>query len=135
MREALELKVEELRSGVLINEGNGKFSFIPLPVEAQFAPLFGLCTGDFDGDGKTDVLCGGNFLGCKPEFGYMDADYGLFLKGDGQGGFKAIRARESGFRLDGQVRDIRPARVAGKPAWLVARNNAAVEIFSLGKVK
>ena len=56
--------------------------------------------GDFDGDGQQDVLTGGNFLGSKPEFGLQDADYGLFLKGDGKGSVRAARSCQSGFRLD-----------------------------------
>jgi enediyne biosynthesis protein E4 len=125
------VKVEagELRSGVLLNQGGGKFAFSPLPVEAQFAPLYGLCVADFDGDGAQDALSGGNFLGARPEFGYQDADYGLFLKGDGKGGFKAVRSRASGFRLDGEVRDIKLMRINGKNGVLVAKNNAAPEVW------
>ena len=130
MKDAIELKAGVLTSGVLLNLGNGKFSFTALPNEAQFAPLYGITTGDFDGDGRTDVVAGGNFLGSKPEFGYVDADYGLFLKGDGKGGFLPVRSRASGFRLDGEVRDIKTIRIGQQHSLLVARNNESPEIFS-----
>ena len=130
---AVVLKAGVLASGVLMNQGNGRFVFIPLPSEAQFAPMYGIQVGDFDGDGMQDVLTGGNFLGAKPEFGYMDADYGLFLKGDGKGGFKPVRSRDSGFHLDGEVRDIRNIRIGQKNVVVVARNNMQPLVFSLKK--
>ena len=130
MKDAVELQATTLASGVLLNLGDGKFSYTPLPSEAQFAPMYGIAVGDFDGDGKQDALTAGNFLGSKPEFGYEDADYGLFLKGDGQGGFTAERSRQTGFRIDGEVRDIKTVKVGGKSYFLVARNNAGMEIFT-----
>lgn len=129
MKDAVELQVTTLASGVLLNLGAGKFSFTPLPSEAQFAPMYGIAVGDFDSDGKQDALTGGNFLGSKPEFGYEDADYGLFLKGDGQGGFTPKRSRETGFRIDGEVRDIKTVKVGGKAYILVARNNSGMAVF------
>ena len=129
MQGAVELQVTTLASGVLLNLGNGRFSLTPLPSEAQFAPIYGITVGDFDGDGKQDALTGGNFLGSKPEFGFQDADYGLFLKGDGKGGFTATRSRQTGFRLEGEVRDIKTIRVGNKTHFLVARNNAGIVVF------
>ena len=85
--------------------------------------------GDFDGDGPQDALMGGNFLGSKPEFGFQDADYGVFLKGDGKGSFTAARSCQSGFRLDGEVRDIKTVQVGGQAYYLVARNNGGIGVF------
>ncbi len=129
MQGAVELQATTLASGVLLNLGNGQFSLTPLPSEAQFAPLYGITVGDFDGDGQQDALTGGNFLGSKPEFGYEDADYGLFLKGDGHGGFQAERSCQTGFRLDGEVRDIKTVIVGGKRYFLVARNGGRIGVF------
>lgn len=133
LKDAIELKAGVLASGVLLNLGKGKFSFTPLPDEAQFAPMYGISIRDYDGDGKLDAVTGGNFLGCKPEFGYVDADYGLFLKGDGKGGFTPVRSLASGLRIDGEVRDIKAIRIGQKQCLLVARNNMAPEIFSTAR--
>jgi hypothetical protein len=40
-----------LQSCYLRNEGNGKFTFIPLPV-AQISAINGMVVDDFDGDGN-----------------------------------------------------------------------------------
>ena len=133
LKDAIELKAGVLSSGVLLNLGKGKFSFTPLPSEAQFAPMYGISIGDYDGDGKQDAVTGGNFLGCKPEFGYVDADYGLFLKGDGKGDFTAVRSLASGLRIDGEVRDIKAIRIGQKQCLLVGRNNATPEVFLTAK--
>lgn len=38
----------------LLNRGN-HFELRPLPIEAQFAPIFGLTVGDLNGDGAEDL--------------------------------------------------------------------------------
>lgn len=131
MQNAIELKAECLGSGVLLSRADGQYDFAPLPPEAQFAPMYGIAVLDADGDGRLDAVTGGNFLGAKPEFGFVDADYGLLLKGDGKGKFRAIRSGESGLRVDGEVRDIRALNIAGKKALLIAGNNRSPEIFYL----
>ena len=69
------------------------------------------------------------FYGVKPEIGRFDASYGLFLKGDGKGGFSSIPARQSGFRLEGEVRDFQVIKIKGKEVLLVARNNEPLQLF------
>ncbi len=129
MKNAVELKAGLLSSGVLMNLGGGKFSFTALSNEAQFAPIYGICIGDFDADGKQDALTGGNFLGSKPEFGYLDADYGLFLKGDGKGGFTPLRSKDTNLKIDGEVRDIKTIKLGNKKSFMVLKNNAAPDFW------
>ncbi|MFN4256803.1 MAG: VCBS repeat-containing protein [Saprospiraceae bacterium] len=133
MAEAFELQASELGSAVMLNLGGGKFSIQQLPNEAQFSPMFGICTGDFDGDGHLDAATGGNFTGAKPEFGWEDADYGTFLKGDGKGGFRVLRSAATGLKIDGEVRDIKAVKVGKRTVLVVARNNAGLEIFGLNR--
>jgi hypothetical protein len=87
---ALRLKANMLKSCYLRNDGNGKFTLIPLPVEAQVSVLNGMETGDFDGDGNLDVVMNGNDYGSEAAIGRYDAFNGLMLKGDGKGGFKPL---------------------------------------------
>jgi hypothetical protein len=93
----LKLEAYELRSCVFINDKNGGWIVKPLPVEAQLSCIYGIAMDDYDGDGKMDLLTGGNFYQSKPEVGIYDASYGLLLKGDGNGDFGAMKSDRSGF--------------------------------------
>src|SRR3978361_841228 len=84
---SVKLEAKEFRSCVLMNNGKQGFTIKPLPVEAQFSVMYGISVNDYDGDGKQDILLGGNFYQSKPEAGIYDASYGVLLKGDGKGNF------------------------------------------------
>jgi hypothetical protein len=105
------------------NNGDGSFTVVPLPAEAQFAPVYGILATDVDGDGHTDLLLGGNFDGVQPALGRMSASYGLLLRGDGKGGFMPVPGTRSGFVVPGQTRDIQRVRTARGDLYVVARNN------------
>ena len=111
------------------NNGDGTFTMVPLPLEAQIAPVYGIYSTDFDGDGKPDLLLGGNFDGVKPELGKMSAGYGLYLRGDGKGRYTPVRTAESGFLVPGQARDIQRVRTRTGSFYIVARNNDRPLIF------
>jgi hypothetical protein len=98
---ALRLKANTLQSCFLRNDGNGKFTAIPLPVEAQVSVLNGMETGDFDGDGNLDVVINGNDYGSDATIGRYDALNGLMLKGDGKGNFKSLSIVQSGIYIPG----------------------------------
>jgi len=111
------------------NNGDGSFTLVPLPLEAQLAPVYGILAQDLDGDGKPDLLLAGNFDGVQPEIGRMSASYGLALRGDGMGRFTPLPAAQTGFAVPGQARDIQRVRTRGGDLYLVARNNDRPLIF------
>jgi hypothetical protein len=80
------------------------FEVRPLPIEAQMSPAFGVCIGDFDGDGTEDVFLAQNFFAAQPETPRYDAGRGLLLKNDGSGSFHAVPGQESGIRVYGEQR-------------------------------
>ena len=136
LKKATVKRVTNPNSCLLINEGNMKFSLKPLPLEAQFSPVFGIETLDYDADGKTDVLLAGNFFDLLPEMGRYDSNYGLLLKGDGKGGFSVVPNRESGFFTRGQVRKMKSAAGAdGKRFLILAKNNDNAQVFGYGAAK
>jgi enediyne biosynthesis protein E4 len=116
-------------TSVARNNGDGTFTLVPLPLEAQIAPMYGILATDIDGDGKADLLMAGNFDGVKPEIGKMSAGYGLYLRGDGKGHFTPVRELESGFFVPGQARDIQRVRTRKGNIYIVSRNNDRPLIF------
>ena len=61
MTQMKDMEVNTLESMVFLNRGD-RFEAHPLPIEAQFSPVFGVAVGDIDGDGREDVFVSQNFL-------------------------------------------------------------------------
>ncbi|GAB4031012.1 VCBS repeat-containing protein [Spirosoma gilvum] len=123
-----EYTVNQFASVYLENQG-GEFVVHELPMLAQVSKLFALQVIDFDQDGDLDVLGGGNFYGVSTYQGRYDASYGLVLRNDGKGNFNALSSVDSGFLLNGEIRDIRPIRTAQGTLIVVARNGAGLQVF------
>ena len=111
------------------NNGDGSFTLVSLPAQAQLAPVYGLLVTDVDEDGKPDLLLAGNFDGVQPEIGRMSAAYGLLLRGDGTGNFTPVEAAQSGLFVPGQARDIGRVRTPRGVVYVVARNNDRSLVF------
>jgi hypothetical protein len=122
-------KASTFATTLVLNNGDGSFKLVPLPNEAQLAPVYGILAADFDHDGHTDLLLAGNFDGFQPVIGRMAASYGLLLRGDGKGHFTTVHTSESGFFVPGQSRDIARVRTAHGDLYVVARNNDRPLIF------
>ena len=116
---ALRLQANLLESCYLRNDGAGKFTLIPLPVQAQVSVINGMEVGDFDGDNNLDVLMNGNDYGTEVSIGRYDALNGLMLKGDGTGKFKPLSILQSGIYIPGNGKALVKLR-NGKGQVLVA---------------
>src|SRR4029079_3127628 len=135
LSDAIEKKASTFATSVAMNNGDGSFTLVPLPDEAQIAPVYGILATDLDRDGHIDLLLAGNFDGFKPEIGRMAASYGLVLRGDGKGHFTPLRASQSGFVVPGQSRDIARVRTPHGDLFVVARNTDRPLLFRLEQGK
>jgi Mor family transcriptional regulator len=99
IKNSQRLKANYLQSAFLRNDGNGKFTIIPLPKQAQVSILNGMVVDDFDGDGNLDVAISGNDYGTEVSQGRYDAFNGLVLRGDGKGNFKPMSILNSGIYI------------------------------------
>ena len=130
LKQAKVFEANTFASSVAMNNGNGTFKLNPLPVEAQFSPVYATLAEDFDGDGHTDLILAGNFYGVPPVLGRYDASYGLMLRGDGKGGFTSVDMDTSNLVIEGEVRDMKVVRSAGGKRWIVvARNNDKLQVL------
>lgn len=129
LKNAAVLYAHTLETSILINDGKGHFSLRALPVQAQFAPVYGIDIEDFDQDGHKDILLGGNLYRAKPEVGRYDASYGEYLRGDGKGNFTYVPAKVSGIKIGGEVRDIISLQTRRGEMILASRNNNTIVAF------
>ena len=115
-------------TSLLRNNGDGSFTLVPLPADAQAAPIYGIATTSAGG-GRLDLLLAGGFDGFRPQIGPLEGSRGVVLRVDGQGRFTPLPERETGFVVPGQARGIVRIRTARGDAYVVARNNEAPLIF------
>jgi hypothetical protein len=97
------LEANWLETTVFLNRGD-HFEAHVLPIEAQLAPAFAICVADYDGDGFEDIFLSQNFFDVDSTTSRYDAGRGLWLKGDGRGGFRPVPGQESGVRVYGEQR-------------------------------
>lgn len=123
------MKVTEFKSVMLYNVADS-FLIKALPMEAQFFPVYGIATEDVDGDGNIDLLLTGNQEAVQPDFGAYDAGIGQLLLGDGEGRFRAVSTKESGFVVTGEGRQIKTMRSANREIiYIVSRNDSYPIMF------
>ena len=128
--QGVELQATTPDSMVFLNRGD-HFEARPLPIEAQFAPAFGIGVADFDGDGKEDVFLAQNFFGVDAETSRHDAGTGLLLLGDGRGGFRALGPREAGIAIYGEQRGcaVCDYDADGRTDLAVTQNGAETKLY------
>jgi hypothetical protein len=128
------LEARTFTSIVALSTEDGAFELHDLPLEAQYAPVRSILTHDFDRDGHTDVVLGGNFYGVQPARGRYDADYGTYLRGNGRGGLKAVEPGESGLWLEGEIRKLRLIQNANHPMIVAGRNNDSLQFVAFDRL-
>ncbi len=129
LKQALVLTVSQTQTSVFINDGKGHFTIQPLPVRAQFAPVYGIIATDLNGDGITDIFLGGNFYGLKPQTGRFDASYGVTFLGAKNDSFNYVQPLNSGLFVKGEIRDIKEINTKKGKLVIVARNNDKLLLF------
>ena len=102
---AQRLEADELRTLYLENRGD-HFEMKPLPVQAQFAPVYAITAFDVDGDGDQDVIMGGNDTHMRVRIGKTDANNGFVFLNDGKGEFQYLPQETSGLNFKGDTRSL-----------------------------
>ena len=104
-------------SCIAYNKGPGNFEIKKLPVAAQLSCINAILCTDIDGDGKTDLMFGGNLPDCLPQFGRLDANQGIVFINKTNQQWEEIPAKQSGINVKGVTRDIK---------WIAEKNGAAL---------
>jgi hypothetical protein len=118
---AVQRSADNFKSCYFENTG-GQYRAHPLPDALQRSTLHAAALADLDGDGRQEVVLGGNFYACNIEMGRYDAFYGAALRIGPQGAMQVLPLGD--IRVQGQVRRIETLRQGGQTRLVLARNNA-----------
>jgi hypothetical protein len=113
------------------NEGNGKFTIQGLPFDVQLSSVNAILCKDINKDGKLDIVLGGNITECLPQFGRLDANYGIVLENRGNRQFSEMPAATTGISVTGMVRDIAWINGSKENYIMFLRNNDYPIIYKL----
>jgi hypothetical protein len=120
LNEATSFSANTMQTSVLINQGDSKWKLSALPIDAQFAPVFGTLINDYDGDGLEDIILIGNDFSAEEINGQYDAFNGLVLKGDGKGGFYK---EDNAFKVKGDGKGLAEMIVQKNTSLIIAAQN------------
>ncbi|MDQ6610142.1 MAG: FG-GAP-like repeat-containing protein, partial [Bacteroidota bacterium] len=128
---AQQLQFNYCSSIVALNNGNGTFTVKPLPARVQLSSLNAVCATDINGDGKPDLILGGNLFTFPPQFARLDASYGDVLINNGKGDFTPINSMSTGLNFKAEVKDIKEISIQGKRNFLIAQNDSYPLLYRL----
>lgn len=130
VKDRLSLSAKKLETSYIENLGNGRFAVRALPIQAQLAPVYGMVTGDFNGDALPDVLLSGNDYGLEVGTGRYDALNGLLLLGDGKGHFSPQVMQQSGLLIPGDAKCLASIQSAdGRQLIIAGQNQGPLLVF------
>ncbi|MEP6597049.1 MAG: FG-GAP-like repeat-containing protein, partial [Ginsengibacter sp.] len=135
LKDAGLLKAEFMQTVYLENQDSKGFSLHVLPLEAQYAPVYGIVAADINHDGKKDLLLAGNNTWTRIKFGRYSANHGVLLLGNGKNGFTYVPQWQSGLNLRGNIRTIQPIAGKDKIEFLFGANNDTLKVVSLSNNK
>jgi enediyne biosynthesis protein E4 len=124
LQDAFFVKSYCFESSYIENKGNGVFEKKSLPAHAQFAPLYGMLSNDYNADGHQDILLTGNSYATEASTGRYDAFTGLLLAGDGKGNFKPISNMTAGFFADGDAKGLVQLTLGNGKVIIINSNNS-----------
>ena len=114
-----------------LENNEGQLILHKMPNLVQFSPVNAFIHSDLDGDGKQEIITGGNFHPYKPQIGLMDASMGTVL----QYGDKKLTLKygvQSPLWLTGDISDMALLSFRnGESRVVVSRNNDAPGVFNV----
>lgn len=130
LQETTKLLGNHDQSVVVENLGNNNFNIVPLPWQAQIAPINKTLVRDFNKDGNQDILLIGNDFGNEIFIGRLDAFNGSLMLGDGTGNFSAVTTLDSGFFVSEDAKDmIAINNEQGDEYVIVSQNRGPLKVF------
>jgi len=130
LEKSLHYEVKSFASIYLENK-DGEFIQHKLPNLSQVSNINQILVKDFNNDTNLDILIAGNLYGSEVETPRNDASVGLYLEGNGKGGFRAVPPSESGLYIPGDTKDLSFITIKEKQYILAAKNDDYVQFIEI----
>jgi hypothetical protein len=98
---------------------------------AQLSSINAIISMDVNIDSKPDLVMGGNNFEFHPQFGRLDASFGIVLLNQGDGKFEWMNGARSGVVIPGEIRDIKEITGKDKRYVLVAQNDQVPILYEI----
>jgi enediyne biosynthesis protein E4 len=130
LKDAQHLRASCLETMIFENN-NGVFHPRPIPLQAQFSPVYKIVVEDVNKDGSPDLLLFGNNDYPRLKIGKMDANFGTVLLNDGKGIFKYASFAETGLHVPGDVKEAAMIKINDAKYLLIGVNNSDLLNYKL----
>ncbi len=121
-------KTSNFYSGVLVNDGKLNFHFEKFPERAQLSTIDDFLSGDFNRDGKTDIIVAGNSFNADVSTGNYDGQAILMMTGKGDGKFEAVTPSAFDKAINGEVRKL--IYLDDRKTIILLKNSAPAQVFT-----
>ena len=129
LKKAVSIKADEQET-VLLLQRNGAFKEkAPLPIQAQFTAVRQVLSGDFDRDGKTDLMLFGNQSQNRLKMGAISASRGCLLLGRGDGTFEYAEQNRSGLAVVGDVKSAITLKHGARERILIGATDRPLQCY------
>jgi hypothetical protein len=118
-------------ASIYLENRDGDLVVHKLPNEAQVSSVNQILARDVNGDDIPDLIIAGNLYGSEVETPRNDAGIGLYLQGDGKGGFTPVSAAESGLYIPGDTKDLALIKIKGAVYLIAAKNDDYLQFIKM----
>ena len=125
----MHYKIDEFRSCIVINQGDGTFDMRSLPMTAQVSPIKDILIVDFNHDGIKDVIIAGNMYGTEVETIRYDESRNYVLSGDKAREFQFIN--DVSYFNTNEAKAIKKIVINNQVHFIILNKNSGLKILRL----
>ena len=130
LNDAYIKKANWRKSSWIENLGDNRFALHALPMEVQWAPIYGIVPMDVNADHYKDLVLVGNDYGLEVHQGRSDALNGLVLKNNAGKEFEVLDLESTNFYAGKDAKSLVNLRMASGESLLIAsQNNDSLEVY------
>jgi len=130
LKDVIVKKSTWMKTSWIENLGNSKFKMHSLPVQAQWAPVYGILAFDYNKDSYKDLMLVGNDYGIETKQGRADALNGIVLKNIEGKSFNFIEIEQTNFTVSKDAKSLIKINTAKNDfLYISSQNNDSLKVY------